>query len=743
MRAPPPEPSRPTRSRPRPLAADRDARRPVREHGSIPTTRTRSRATGRSRARSDWFFTLTGVSDTRGRAAHLPDPGRRPDHRAARQPRHLRPRPTASCCRRPSSPALSLIKGSTAFKPPEIEYRLTLAFNVNYAQVPERRSCRSSPAKPPHRIDAFVGVQEAFVDYHLRNVSDRYDFDSIRVGIQPFPARFPRLPVPGQPAGRAPVRRPRQQPLPVQSGRLPAAREGHQLAASTTSARRCATTMIVRGQPLPPGPAGPRPHLAGRALIYNAQPRGAARSTSTTTASRSRPALIGDLRARDYDVVYLGYNADGHIGRLNLTASAYGAFGQDRNSIFTNQPGDHRQLVLRRRAVATTSTGSGCAARPSMRRGDKQSVRQSRRPASTRSSRTRISPAPTPATGSASRSPSPAAAARSAINGRNGVLNDLRSSKERGPVQLQQSGHDPAGRRRRLRPAAASCGCSANVNHLWFADTAVLQALRNEGSDPAATSAGTIRLAADLAAEDDPEHRLPRLGGGASTRQRASAICSPTAAATAGTIRSCSTRFSPSRGGMAAERAQNRLDAGGAGGAAARRAVAPARRRRRGEAGRAQLSHRAAPRRRGETEAEAARQERRLRHLPHRLRRADDAQVARRWCWAAPTATAATPTVDGAGGPGQDRPALRRAARPGPCPAALSAEPGTIPVSANPKQSYTLLNREAPEFVRFVNPSDYRVARESCGACHLEVDPGGRALADGDRRDVLGRRGLQ
>ncbi|THD61351.1 hypothetical protein [Phenylobacterium sp.] len=44
-----------------------------------------------------------------------------------------------------------------------------------------------------------------------------------------------------------------------------------------------------------------------------------------------------------------------------------------------------------------------------------------------------------------------------------------------------------------------------------------------------------------------------------------------------------------------------------------------------------------------------------------------------------------------------------------------------FPSSANPKESYTLLNREAPEFVRFVNPSDYRVARESCGACHLEI----------------------
>jgi len=38
--------------------------------------------------------------------------------------------------------------------------------------------------------------------------------------------------------------------------------------------------------------------------------------------------------------------------------------------------------------------------------------------------------------------------------------------------------------------------------------------------------------------------------------------------------------------------------------------------------------------------------------------------------------------------------------------------------SANPVRSYTLLNRERPEFIRFVNPGDLRVAHISCGQCH-------------------------
>ncbi|MFP6766604.1 MAG: hypothetical protein VB859_00450 [Planctomycetaceae bacterium] len=40
--------------------------------------------------------------------------------------------------------------------------------------------------------------------------------------------------------------------------------------------------------------------------------------------------------------------------------------------------------------------------------------------------------------------------------------------------------------------------------------------------------------------------------------------------------------------------------------------------------------------------------------------------------------------------------------------------------SANPIHSYTLLNRERPEFIRFVNPGDLRIAHLSCGTvgCH-------------------------
>lgn len=40
--------------------------------------------------------------------------------------------------------------------------------------------------------------------------------------------------------------------------------------------------------------------------------------------------------------------------------------------------------------------------------------------------------------------------------------------------------------------------------------------------------------------------------------------------------------------------------------------------------------------------------------------------------------------------------------------------------SANPSDSTVLLNHESPEFIKFVNPGDLRVAEETCGGCHAD-----------------------
>ncbi len=48
--------------------------------------------------------------------------------------------------------------------------------------------------------------------------------------------------------------------------------------------------------------------------------------------------------------------------------------------------------------------------------------------------------------------------------------------------------------------------------------------------------------------------------------------------------------------------------------------------------------------------------------------------------------------------------------------------PNVFYSSGNPVRSYTALNHENPEFIRFVNPGDLRIAHISCGAsgCHAK-----------------------
>jgi hypothetical protein len=59
----------------------------------------------------------------------------------------------------------------------------------------------------------------------------------------------------------------------------------------------------------------------------------------------------------------------------------------------------------------------------------------------------------------------------------------------------------------------------------------------------------------------------------------------------------------------------------------------------------------------------------------------------------------------------------------------LHPEAWNYPISARPERSYTLLNHESADFIRFLNPGDYRVDRDACGGCHLpEIQQTERSL---------------
>lgn len=59
----------------------------------------------------------------------------------------------------------------------------------------------------------------------------------------------------------------------------------------------------------------------------------------------------------------------------------------------------------------------------------------------------------------------------------------------------------------------------------------------------------------------------------------------------------------------------------------------------------------------------------------------------------------------------------KEAAHPSPLHPELWSKDGKLS-SANPERLNALMNKESPEWIRFVNPGDLRVANETCGGCH-------------------------
>jgi len=83
---------------------------------------------------------------------------------------------------------LDLFKGETAFKPVDWALHILGVYNHNYLEV--RNVVNPNPQQGSTRETEFFALQEAFGEIHLRDLSDNYDFISLRAGIQPFVSDF-------------------------------------------------------------------------------------------------------------------------------------------------------------------------------------------------------------------------------------------------------------------------------------------------------------------------------------------------------------------------------------------------------------------------------------------------------------------------------------------------------------------------------------------------------------------------
>jgi len=190
-----------------------------------------------------------------------------------------------------------------------------------------------------------------------------------------------------------------------------------------------------------------------------------------------RPASLGREVPRQYDVGYIGYNGDGHFGRLNLTTSFYYAIGEESPGVFVDADTDISAYFaaaefsmdfdwIRPRLSLLYASGDddpfddeangfdAVVENPQFAGADTSyAIRQS-----------------VPLVGGG----------RVALSTRNGILNDLRSSKDEGQSNFTNPGTMLAGLGVDL-DLMPTLRLTFNANTVYFAETEVLEVARNQG----------------------------------------------------------------------------------------------------------------------------------------------------------------------------------------------------------------------------------------------------------------------
>jgi hypothetical protein len=285
----------------------------------------------------DWFFNFGAISDTLYEPSRVPTPV---SAIAATRPgsNNTFGRYGQSFFSQQEIVTLSLIEGNTAFKPPDFELRLTPVFNFNHTSVGELGVININPQAGTVRNQTFGSLQEGFVDYHLRNVSEYYDFDSLRVGIQPFNFDF-----------RGFVFQDSQPGIRL-FGDRDANRWQYNLAFFDLLFKDTNSGLNDLGEGLRKDYVFvanlyrqdfPVPGFTSQ-IVYALNVDNEANTIHyDKNGFLVIPAQIGDNRGYNYNVSYLGINGDGHLGRFNLTGSGYWATGHLSHNQFSPIPNNN------------------------------------------------------------------------------------------------------------------------------------------------------------------------------------------------------------------------------------------------------------------------------------------------------------------------------------------------------------------------------------------------------------------
>jgi hypothetical protein len=227
--------------------------------------------------------------------------------------------------------SFDLFHGDTSFRPVDWRIQVTPAVNVNYLDVREVGTVNIDVRDGTTRLEAHTGLQEAFAEYKIRDLSPNYDFLSVRAGIQGFSSDFRGfLFVNEQPGVRV-------------FGNLHSDRWEYNAAyfnmlekdtnsGLNTFQQRHQQVIVANFYMqdfIKPG------YTTEFSVHYNKDDPSVHYDDNGFLV---RPAPVGIFQPHEIRAAYLGWTGNGHFGRINVNHAFYEALGTDSLNPIAGRP---------------------------------------------------------------------------------------------------------------------------------------------------------------------------------------------------------------------------------------------------------------------------------------------------------------------------------------------------------------------------------------------------------------------
>ncbi len=219
--------------------------------------------------------------------------------------------------------SLELYHGDAAFRPRDWEVKVTTVFNLNYTNLRENNGVNINVRKGKDRTETHLAFQELSFEKHLFDVSDRYDFVSLKAGIQRFGSDFRQFIFSDYNLGLRLFGNLNSNRIQYNLIYLPMLEKETNSELNTVFDKRDQNIFIanIYFQDM---------FTPGYTMQFSYHNNNDKASTHyDENGFPVRPSVLGNTKPHEIKASYIGWSGDGHFGEININHAMYQVIGMD------------------------------------------------------------------------------------------------------------------------------------------------------------------------------------------------------------------------------------------------------------------------------------------------------------------------------------------------------------------------------------------------------------------------------